>query len=160
MRASPIPAPRLAALLLVVFAGSALPMDRSGSSPARRFFDVPRQSAEFIGYTHSITLDPAQQSLRDRVLERTPAACCAKFSAKTCCCPCNLAKTVWGLSNFLIAREGADAAVLEKTVRSWLAFVNPAGFSGKACDQPGGCGRQFSRDGCGGMNENDLLAAR
>jgi hypothetical protein len=160
MRTSPIPALRLAALLLAVFAAAALPMDRSSSPPARRFTDVPRQSAEFIGFARTIALSPAQQELRDRVLERIPAACCSKFSARTCCCPCNLAKTVWGLSNLLIAREGADAAAVDRAVRSWLAFVNPGGFSGKVCDQPGGCGRQFSRDGCGGMNEKALIAAR
>ena len=135
-------------------------MDHSSSAPTRPSHDVAGKAAEFIGFSRSIRLTPAQQALRDRVLDRIPAACCAKFSARTCCCPCNLARTVWGLPNFLIVRQGADDAALDRGVRQWLALVNPAGFSGKACDQAGGCARKFSRDGCGGMSEGDLSAAK
>ena len=148
------------AIVLFALASAALPaMDRSASSRPR-FHDVAAQSVKYIGLARSIVLTPAQQALRDRVLEKIPAACCAKFSAKTCCCPCNLAKTVWGLSNDLIVREGADAVTLDRTIRQWLAFVNPGGFSGRTCDEPGGCARKFSKNGCGGMSEADLSAAR
>jgi hypothetical protein len=144
---------------LGVLAAGAAAMDRTGAAATPRFVDATRQAEEFIGYARTIVLTPAQQQLRDRVLGWIPAACCSKFSARTCCCPCNLAKTVWGLANFLIVRQGANAAALEQGVRSWLAFVNPRGFSGKACDEPGGCARAFARDGCGGMNENVVLAS-
>ncbi|MGH9367283.1 MAG: hypothetical protein ACRD3M_06390 [Thermoanaerobaculia bacterium] len=150
----------LAAILLFGLPYSPLlPLEQPTKS-GTRFFDAPSQSAEFIGYARSLRLTPAQQQLRDRVLERIPAPCCAKFPARTCCCPCNLAKSIWGLSNFVIARENADAAALEKAVRGWIRFVNPGGFTGNACDTAGGCARKFSANGCGGMDERNLHAAR
>lgn len=130
-----------------------------GSSPIR-FFDAPSQAAEFIGYSRSITLTPAQKEIRDKALSAMPAACCDKFSQATCCCPCNLAKTVWGLSNYLIARKNASAPQVQAATRDWLKFVNPKGFTGNICDSAGGCGKTFSNDGCGGMDERNLLAAR
>jgi len=145
--------PLIAALLLEGAAKAA---------PARkaRFFDAPSQAAEFIGYNWSIELSPAQKKLRDRALSGIPAPCCKKFSAATCCCPCNLAKSIWGLSNYLIVREDANLPQIQKTVRGWIAFVNAKGFSGDACDTAGGCGRSFSKNGCAGMDERNLLAAR
>ncbi len=78
----------------------------------------------------------------------------------TCCCPCNLAKSVWGLTNAMIVREGAGEAQVQSAVRGWLKFVNAQGFTGDVCDTAGGCAREFSHDGCGGMDERNLLAAR
>jgi hypothetical protein len=146
--------------MLGVLAAGAAAMDRTGTAATPRFVEATRQAEEFIGYSRTIALTPSQQELRDRVLGWIPAACCSKFSAKTCCCPCNLAKTVWGLANFLIVRRGANAAALEQGVRSWLVFVNPVGFSGKACDEPGGCTRAFDRNGCGGMDETRVTSKR
>jgi hypothetical protein len=156
--------PRLTLALLIFGAPlcAALALDRAaskGNSPIR-FIDAPSQAAEFIGYNRSITLNPGQQKVRDKALSAMPAACCEKFSQATCCCPCNLAKTVWGLSNYLIVRQHATVPELQTAVRGWLAFVNPKGFSGDICDSPGGCGRSFGSNGCGGMDERNLLAAR
>lgn len=154
------------ALLAVLLAGlpiaAALALDRAagGAGKPIAFIDVPSQAAEFIGYSRSITLTPAQKRLRDRALGAIAAPCCSKFSAATCCCPCNLAKTVWGLTNHLIVHQGADVASIQKAARRWIRFVNPKGFSGDACNTPGGCGRAFSSDGCGGMDERNLVAAR
>jgi hypothetical protein len=134
----------------------------AGAVPATRarFFDAPSQTAEFIGYNRSIVLTAAQRKVRDKALSAIPAACCSKFSAATCCCECNLAKSVWGLSNVMIARERATAAEVQSAARQWLKFVNGRGFTGDVCDAPGGCGRNFSNNGCGGMDERNLLAAR
>lgn len=125
-----------------------------------RFFDAASQSAEFIGYSRSIALNTEQKAIRDKALSAMPAACCDKFSQATCCCPCNLARTVWGLSNYLIARKNASAAQVQAAVHDWLKFVNPEGFSGDICDSPGGCGKNFGNDGCGGMDERNLSNAR
>jgi hypothetical protein len=148
--------PTLAALC---FNGAA---SAAPASAARKtlFFDAPSQAAEFIGYNRSIVLTSPQTKLRNRALAGVPAPCCEKFTAATCCCPCNLAKSVWGLSNYMIAREDANLPQIQNSVRGWLAFVNPKGFSGDACDTAGGCGRQFSSNGCGGMDDRNLLAAR
>ncbi len=153
----------LGTILLGVPLGAALALERAAGTRRAapiRFFDAPSQAAEFIGYSRSIALTPPQQRLKERVLGAIPAPCCKDYSVATCCCPCNLAKAVWGLSNFLIARQHASAAELEKAVGGWLRFVNPKGFSGDACDTAGGCARAFSANGCGGMDETSLLAAR
>jgi hypothetical protein len=130
------------------------------SSKTVRFFDVPSQAAEFIGYSRSVALTPAQQKVREKALRAIAAPCCEEFPMETCCCPCNLAKSAWGLANYLIARKGAAAGEVRETVGGWLAFVNPGGFSGDACNTAGGCARRFSHNGCGGMDERNLLAAR
>lgn len=153
----------LLVMVVSVAAFAALALDSAaGAIPATRarFFDAPSQTAEFIGYNRSIVLTAEQQKVRDRALSAIPAACCSKFSAATCCCPCNLAKSVWGLSNVMIVRERASVAEVQAAARQWLKFVNGRGFTGDVCDTAGGCGRNFSNNGCGGMDERNLLAAR
>ncbi len=122
---------------------------------ALEFHDVEKQSREFMGYYHSIALTPEQEAIKAEVLEAMPAACCSRASAYTCCCPCNLSKTLWGLSNFVIAEKGVNAVQLKEVVDSWLAFTNGNGYSGDACYR-GGCERGFQHDGCGGMHESNL----
>ena len=141
----------------------ALALERTvskGGTPAIQFVDAPSQAAEFIGYNRSIALTPAQRQVRDKALAALPAACCDKFSQTTCCCPCNLAKTVWGLSNYLIVRKQATVPEVQAATRRWLKFVNSKEFTGDICDAPGGCARTFSNDGCGGMDERNLMSAR
>lgn len=138
-------------------------LDRAASSgtPAPvKFFDARSQAAEFIGYSRGIELTPAQVRIRETALRAMAAPCCKDFPLATCCCPCNLAKSSWGLANYLIARKGATADEVKVAVGGWLAFVNPNGFSGDACDTANGCARRFSHNGCGGMDEENLLAAR
>lgn len=154
------------ASLLIVFGvplAASLALDRAASSGASRsmkFFDVPSQTAEFIGYSRSVTLTPAQQKVREKALRAMAAPCCKEFPLATCCCPCNLAKSAWGLANYMIARRGAGAGEVREAVGGWLAFVNPNGFSGDACNSAGGCARRFAQNGCGGMDERNLLNAR
>ena len=153
----------VAILILGVPICAALALERAASAKTSgqiRFFDAASQSAEFIGYSRSITLTAEQKEVRDKALSAMPAACCDKFSQATCCCPCNLAKTVWGLSNYMIARQNASGPEVQAAVKGWLKFVNPKGFTGNICDSPGGCGKSFSNDGCGGMDEKNLLNAR
>lgn len=155
----------LASFLLVfgVPLAASLALDRAASSGASRsvkFFDAPSQTAEFIGYSRSITLTPSQQKVREKALRAMAAPCCKEFPLATCCCPCNLAKSAWGLANYMIARRGAGAGEVREAVGGWLAFVNPNGFSGDACNSAGGCARRFAQNGCGGMDERNLLNAR
>jgi hypothetical protein len=151
---------RIARIVTLVAIPAALAATPSGRKPSTRFTNVPAQAARFIGYSSSIELAPSQKALRDRALETIPAACCSKFTAATCCCPCNLAKTVWGLANHMIVDEKADAAQVRDAAREWIASINPKGFTGDVCDSPGGCARRLSANGCGGMNANDASAAR
>jgi hypothetical protein len=150
-------------LLFGVPLAASLALDRAASSRTSRsmkFFDAASQAAEFIGYSRSIALTPAQQKVREKALRAMAAPCCKEFPLATCCCPCNLAKSAWGLANYLIARKGARAAEVGDQVAGWLAFVNPNGFSGDVCNSAGGCGRRFAHNGCGGMDERNLLTAR
>lgn len=147
----------ICATLALERAGSAAGPAASGFAP--KFVDAKKQTAEFVGYSSSIKLTAAQKDMRDRVLGAMSAPCCKKFSMATCCCPCNLAKSVWGLSNSLIVK-GADAKAIQTAVSGWLAFSNPGGFSGVACDVPAGCQRAIHSDGCGGMSENNVIASR
>ena len=119
------------------------------------FRDADAQSREFIGYYHTIDLTPAQEAIKKQVLGAMPAACCSGSTAYTCCCPCNLSKTIWGLSNYVIAKQGADAAQLREVVDAWAGFVNPNGYAGNACYK-GGCEGSLSGGGCGAMKEEKL----
>lgn len=119
------------------------------------FTDAHRQATEFISYDRSITLTAAQKKLMDEALSSIPAPCCAQYSIASCCCPCNLAKSVWGLSKSLIARQRATAAQVSAAATEWLHFTNPAGYTGDACFT-GGCNRSFGHNGCGGMDDRHV----
>jgi hypothetical protein len=116
------------------------------------FTDAVKQSAEFLDYNRTIRLTPEQEAVKKAALEAIPAPCCSDNSAYTCCCPCNLAKTIWGLSHYLIAKQNYDVAATRSAVEEWVRFVSPQGHSGKTCYQ-GGCPKPFAKSGCGGMAE-------
>jgi hypothetical protein len=121
------------------------------------FTDLDSQMHEYIGYNRSIRLTAEQEKIKRAALESRPAACCDDYTAYTCCCECNLSKSVWGLSNYLIATKGYSADDVSRTVAEWLTFANPGGFSGDACYE-GGCPRSPSANGCGGMDESHVVS--
>ena len=120
------------------------------------FRDVAIESREFLGYHSSIHLTAAQEAIKREVLAAMPAACCSDSNAYTCCCACNLSKTVWGLSNYVLTRHAASADELRQVVDAWRAHTNPGGYSGSSC-YTGGCTLPFHENGCGGMSEADLV---
>ncbi len=120
------------------------------------FRDVEAQSREFMRWHTEIRLTAAQEAVKKAALGPIPAPCCSDNSAYTCCCSCNISRTVWGLSQYMIARQNATAEQVGAKVREWIAFINPKGFSGSAC-YTGGCPRPFSEGGCGGMNASNLV---
>lgn len=136
------------ALALVALASTA-PAVRANTTDLA-FDDARAQSHQFIEWYETIELTPEQEAVKKEALEALPAPCCSDNTAYTCCCPCNLSKTVWGLSNHLIAEKGYDADQVRASVEEWLAFINPSGPSGDAC-YTGGCGKPFAHKGCGGM---------
>jgi hypothetical protein len=145
----------LASILLVLVAiGSS--QARNGERDEVEFTDVRKHTKEFIGYFHSIKLTPEQEAVKREALSNLPAVCCSNNSAYTCCCVCNLSRTVWGLSHHLIAERGFDATAVRAAVVKWTSFVSPDGFSGDACFN-GGCGRSFANNGCGGMRPNQVV---
>lgn len=121
------------------------------------FKDVRQTTLKLMDLERRITLSPAQEAIKKAALEPLPAPCCSDNSAYTCCCPCNLTKTIWGLSQYLIAEKGVeDPAQVRAKVEEWLDTINPKGFSGDVCYTAGGCPRPFKENGCGGMNPQQL----
>ena len=146
-----------ATVAMCVLAAVALPATKVKSRSGEiKFNDVEKQTREFIGYFDSIKLTPEEEKIKQEALSQMPAPCCSKFSMATCCCPCNLAKAAWGLSNYLIATQGLQADEVRATVKRWIEFTHPKGFSGNACFD-NQCDAPFSSDGCGGMNQNKLV---
>lgn len=123
---------------------------KTGGDDMIDFTDVPAQSEQFIEWESTIELTPEQEAIKKQALEAIPAPCCSDNTAYTCCCPCNMSKTVWGLSNWLIAEKGASADEVRTKAQEWIAAINPDGFSGDVC-YTGGCGRPMHQNGCGGM---------
>ena len=128
----------------------------SATKDAIVFDDAKAQTRQFMDWEKTIRLTPQQEAIKKDALTRMPAPCCDDNSAYTCCCSCNVSRTIWGLSNYLIAKQGADAAIVEKRVNEWITFVNPNGYGGKAC-YAGGCARAFKHDGCGGMRRGNVV---
>jgi len=117
--------------------------------------ELRAEAARYMAYNRSIKLTPQQATVKRKALEEIPAPCCSKYSMETCCCECNLARTVWGLSNHLIAERSLSADEVRAEVKAWISRINPEGFTGNACFS-GGCNRSFDDNGCGGMNEREL----
>ena len=144
------------AVVAVVVANAWMPEEKTAVAPPIEFTDVEEQTREFIAYNSSIKLTPGQELVKRQALSQIPAPCCSDNSAYTCCCPCNMAKTWWGLANHLIANEGYGANEVQAAVDGWIDFIGPKGFSGNACYK-GGCSRPFHRNGCGGMSEKQIV---
>lgn len=142
-----------ASLSASALAGPAVPPKPASKTPV--FMDVKAQTLELMRYA-DMSLAPEQEKIKDEVLASIPAVCCKKFPMKTCCCPCNMAMTIWGLSNYMLVVKGADAAELKSAVLDWVKFIGPAGYTGDACFK-GGCNRPFAKNGCGGMDHKNVI---
>ncbi len=120
------------------------------------FYDVKVQTPEFISYYYSITLTPEQEKVMEDALTPIPAPCCSEYTMYTCCCPCNLAKSVWGLSSYLITEHNYNADQVNAAVSKWISFTNEEGYAGNACSL-GRCNYPFREDGCGGMGDEPIV---
>lgn len=146
----------LIAAVVFAFGVAAAQQQRTKTASPLQFKPVEEQTIEFIEYYKSIRLTPEQEKVKTAALSPLKAVCCKDFSALTCCCPCNFSKSLWGMTHYLIAKRGYDAAQVQETAKAWIAYVNPNGFSGDVCET-GGCNRTFANNGCGGMNENAVV---
>jgi len=145
------------ALAIGAIALAAFPFLAEDADPVP-FTDVRRQTAEFIELQKTIVLTAEQEAVKREALEAIPAPCCSDNTAYTCCCPCNMSLSIWGLSHLLIARHGYDAEQVGAKVKDWIELINPDGFSGNVC-YTGGCGRPFKHNGCGGMKPGHVTWA-
>lgn len=122
----------------------------------------------FLQYYDQYPLTAEQEAVKKEALDALVAPCCDDNPMYTCCCPCNLAKTVWGLSAYLIVEKDYDATAVREAALQWLRFIrrdyykareleqqglNPQTFgvyAGKSCYE-GRCDLPFRQGGCGGM---------
>ncbi len=123
---------------------------------------------QFIDYYNMTKLTPEQKSTMKKALLPLKAPCCDDNSMATCCCPCNLAKSVWGLSSHLIVEKNYSADEVRESALQWLRFIhsnyyiiqelqdrviNPSKY-GLSHENPcyvGECELTFVDGGCGGM---------
>lgn len=145
-------APILAVLTLGLAAGYAL----AGEGDPLDFSDPQARTTQFMRFYEEIRLTPEQEAIKREALEAIPAACCSDNTAYTCCCPCNLSRTVWGLTAYLITEHGADAETVRTEVERWYDAVNENEFPGDSC-YTGGCGKPFAEGGCGGMRRGSVV---
>lgn len=76
-----------------------------------------------IDWFTSIPLLPEEQAIMEQALVTIPAPCCDDNSAATCCCECNLARSVWGLSAYLIQEKGYGIEAVREAARQWLQLA-------------------------------------
>ena len=125
---------------------------------------------QFIDYYNATTLTPEQESIMREALFPLKAPCCDDNSMATCCCPCNLAKSVWGLSSYLIVEKNYGVEQIRESALQWLRFIHSdyyvmqelrnrgvdPGRYGLTYEAPcytGKCELPFVDGGCGGMAE-------
>jgi hypothetical protein len=132
---------------------------------------------QFIDWYNSIELSTEEQAIRDMALSSQVAPCCDKYPMSTCCCECNLARSVWGLSAYLITEKDYGVNQVQEAASQWLHFIRPDYYVGKELEGEGidptlwgfttesscfagNCNRPFYTEmssshlgGCGGMEE-------
>lgn len=128
----------------------------------------PANTQTFIDYYETAALTSDQQAIVDEALGSLKAPCCDDNSMATCCCPCNLAKSVWGLSGNLVVERGYGVEEVREAASQWLHFIHGDYFvreemaargidpgdwgnsHGDSC-YVGNCELPFTEGGCGGM---------
>jgi len=132
---------------------------------------------QFIDWYDSIDLSTERLAIRDMALSSQVAPCCDEYPMSTCCCECNLARSVWGLSAYLITEKDYGVSQVEEAALQWLHFIRPDYYVASALEQKGmdpelwgfttestcfsgNCNRPFYTEtssghlgGCGGMEE-------
>ncbi len=142
---------------LILVAGSLLAAGETGTDwTAGKYEGTREQVLELMGHYRAIQLTPEQEAIHRQALANMPAPCCNNFSAATCCCECNLSRSIWGLSKLLITGHQADAGQVRKAVEAWIEALNPSGYEGKTCSSRR-CNLPFKHGGCGGMQEHNLV---
>lgn len=92
---------------------------------------------QFIDWYDSIQLSTEEQVIREEALSSQVAPCCDKYPMSTCCCECNLARSVWGLSAYLITEKDYGANQVQEAASQWLHFIRPDYYVAAALEQDG-----------------------
>lgn len=79
---------------------------------------------QFIDWFNTIDLSDGKQMLRDVTLGTLMAPCCDDYPISECWCECNLARSVWGMSAYLIKQYHTSDQIQEASSQ-WLHFIRP-----------------------------------
>ncbi len=79
----------------------------------------------FIDWYNTIDLTAAERAMRNKALVSLPAPCCDDYPMSTCCCVCNLSRSVWGLCAYLITEKGYTVDQLRAAALQWGHFIRP-----------------------------------
>ncbi len=125
----------------MMLAGCGQPPEKEGPNPAERIwadiipeggtatrYGIPlslENAQQFIDWYNSIGLSAEEQATRDDALSPLVAPCCDDYPISTCCCECNLAHSVWGLSAYLISEKGYEVDQVQEAASQWLHFIRP-----------------------------------
>ena len=96
-----------------------------------------RNTAQFVEWFYTIELNESEQALKDSALSALVAPCCDDNSAATCCCECNLTRSVWGLSAYLIRDRAFDEEGVRQAAFDWLRFARPDYYIAAALEERG-----------------------
>ena len=96
-----------------------------------------RNMGQFIDWYYSIELTTAKRAIKDEALRALVAPCCDDNSAATCCCECNLSRSVWGLSGYLIREKGYGVEAVREAAYEWLRFARPDYYLAAALQEEG-----------------------
>ncbi len=122
----------------------------------------------FIDYHATLSLTPEQERVVKDALSPFGAPCCDDNPMSTCCCDCNLARSVWGLSGYLVAKRNYGVEQVRDSALKWLRFIQSDYYVGQELEDRGvnpnrydlprgdtcyigDCELPFTADGCGGM---------
>lgn len=129
-----------------------------------------KNTERFKLYYENMNLTLEQKKIKDNALSTIPATCCPDKPMSTCCCTCNLAKSVWGLSNYLIKEKSYDSKQVREAALQWLRFIREGYYIkeelknrrielssvGLTPEKPScyvkRCNLPFKDSGCGGMH--------
>ncbi len=128
-----------------------------------------KNTDQFINYYNNVILTEKEEVIKNEALLVIPAPCCPDNPMSTCCCPCNLAKSVWGLSGYLIREKGYNAQQVRESALQWLHFIRKGYYIKEELKKRGVelssvgltpeksscytriCSFPFKDGGCGGM---------
>jgi len=109
-------------------------------------YEIPlslENTQQFIDWYNDIDLTVAQRALRDGALEPLVAPCCDEYPMSTCCCECNLSRSIWGLSAYLITEKGYTEGQLQEAILQWVHFIRPDYYVASALEEEGESPRVF-----------------
>jgi phage shock protein E len=102
-----------------------------------------RDTAQFIEWFYDIELTDTERTVMEDALSELVAPCCDDNSAATCCCECNLARSVWGLAAYLIREKGFTVEDVREAAHDWLRFARPDYYLAAALVEEGSSPQEY-----------------